>query len=97
VYTIGVGTPNATTVQVGSAMLRARLDEETLKEIARVTDAKYYNASNEQDLRAVYEKLTTQLVTRLQPQDISFLFTAAAFFFGALAMMLSVVWSNRLP
>lgn len=97
VYTIGVGTPNATTVQVGSAMLRARLDEETLKEIARVTDAKYYNASNEQDLRAVYEKLTTQLVTRLQPQDISFLFTAAAFFFGVLAMMLSVVWSNRLP
>lgn len=97
VYTIGVGTPNATTVQVGSSMLRARLDEETLQEIARVTDAKYYNASSEQDLHDVYENLTTQLVTRFQPQDISFLFVTTAFFFGVLAMMFSIVWSNRLP
>lgn len=97
VYTIGVGTPNATTVQVGSSMLHARLDEETLQEIARVTDAKYYNASNEKDLRAVYENLTTQLVTRFQPQGISFLFITAAFFLGVLAMMFSIVWSTRLP
>jgi hypothetical protein len=62
-----------------------------------LTDAKYYNASTEKDLRAVYQNLTTQLITRMQPLDISFLFITAAFFFGVLALAFSVVWSNRLP
>jgi Ca-activated chloride channel family protein len=97
VYTIGIGSPESTTVRIGSSALRARLDEDTLRELARLTDAKYYNASTEKDLRAVYQNLTTQLVTRLQPLDISFVFLAVAFVLGVCAMMFSVVWSNRLP
>jgi Ca-activated chloride channel family protein len=97
VYTIGIGSPGATKVNINGAALRAKLDENTLKELARLTDAKYYNASTEKDLRAVYQNLTTQLITRMQPLDISFLFITAAFFFGVLALAFSVVWSNRLP
>ncbi len=97
VYTIGVGSPESSTLRIGAAPIQARLDEATLKEIAQVTNAKYYNASTEKDLRAVYQNLTTQLVTRLQPQDISFLFVALAFLLGVIASMFSIVWSNRLP
>lgn len=97
VYTIGIGSPGSTEVLVGSSALRAKLDEETLRELARLTDAKYYNASTEQDLRAVYQNLTTQLITRLQPLDISFTFITAAFFFGVLALAFSLIWSTRLP
>lgn len=97
VYTIGIGSPQSTDVRVGTSVLRARLDEDTLRELARLTDAKYYNASTEKDLRAVYQNLTTQLVTRLQPENISFLFLGAAFVLGVCAIMFSVVWSNRLP
>lgn len=97
VYTIGVGSPGSTDVAVGSTTLRANLDEDTLRELARLTDAKYYNAATEQDLRAVYQNLTTQLVTRLQPFDISFLFITAAFVLGVLALALSLIWSTRLP
>lgn len=97
VYTIGIGSPNSTSVQIGSTSLHAKLDEDTLKKIALATDAKYYNASTEKDLRAVYQNLTTQFITRLEPQDISFLFITGGFFFGVLALAFSVVWSNRLP
>lgn len=97
VYTIGIGSPKSTTVQVGSSALRAKLDEETLREIARLTDAKYYNASTEKDLRAVYQTLSTQLITRLQPLDLSFIFITSAFFLGVLALAFSLIWSNRLP
>lgn len=97
VYTIGIGSPTSTTVQVGSSALRAKLDEDTLKKIANATDAKYYNASTEKDLRAVYQNLTTQFITRLEPQDISFLFITGGFFFGVLALAFSVIWSTRLP
>lgn len=97
VYTIGIGSPQSTTVQIGSSTLRARLDEDTLREIANLTDARYYNASTEKDLRSVYQNLTTQLVTRLQPESVSFIFLAVAFVLGVTAMMFSVVWSSRLP
>ena len=97
VYTIGIGTPESAVLRIGAAPIQARLDEGTLKEIAELTNAKYYNASTEKDLRAVYQNLTTQLVTRMQPQDISFMFLTLAFFVGVLALMFSIVWSNRLP
>lgn len=97
VYTIGVGKPESSTLRIGASSIQARLDESTLKELARVTQAKYYNAATEKDLRAVYQNLTTQLITRLQPQDITFIFITAGFFFGVLALAFSLIWSNRLP
>lgn len=97
VYTIGIGSPASTTIRVGSSPIQAELDENTLKEIAQATDAKYYNAMTEKDLKAVYQNLTTQLVSRLQPTSIAFLFLAGAFVLGVCASLFSVVWSNRLP
>jgi Ca-activated chloride channel homolog len=97
VYTIGVGSPESSTLRAGTTAIQARLDENTLKELARLTEAKYYNASTEKDLRAVYQNLTTQLVTRVQPHDISFMFVTFAFFLGVCALAFSVIWSNRLP
>ncbi|MBI4672032.1 MAG: VWA domain-containing protein [Chloroflexi bacterium] len=97
VYTIGVGSPESVTIKRGNAAIQARLDEDTLKQIAQMTDAKYYNAATEKDLRAVYQNLTTQLVTRIQPHDISFMFIALGFFLGVVALAFSLLWSNRLP
>lgn len=97
VYTIGIGSPESTVIHRGAAAIQAKLDEDTLKQIAQMTDAKYYNASTEKDLRAIYQNLGSQFVTRLQPHDISFIFIAFAFFLGVLALAFSVIWSNRLP
>lgn len=97
VYTIGIGSPESVTIKRGASAIQARLDEDVLKQIAEITQAKYYNASTEKDLRAVYQNLTTQLVTRVQPYDISFLFIAFAFFLGVVALGFSLIWSNRLP
>lgn len=97
VYTIGIGSPESSTLKRGAATIQARLDEDVLKQIAQMTQAEYYNAATEKDLRAVYQTLTTHLVTRIQPHDISFVFIAAAFFLGVLALAFSVIWSNRLP
>jgi Ca-activated chloride channel family protein len=97
VYTIGIGSPESSTIKRGASTIQARLDEDVLKQIAQLTQAQYYNAATEKDLRAVYQTLTTQLITRIQPHDISFLFIATAFFLGVLALAFSVIWSNRLP
>lgn len=97
VYTIGIGTPEAATIRKSAMTIQARLDEELLKQMAARTDGSYYNASTEKDLRAVYEKLTTQIVMRKEARDVSFAFLSSALVLGISALLFSLVWGNRLP
>ncbi|MFN2520339.1 MAG: VWA domain-containing protein [Candidatus Limnocylindria bacterium] len=97
VYTIGLGSPEGTILRIQGRSIRTRLDEATLKQIAQLTDADYFNASNEQDLRRVYENLVTQLVFRQEKTEITALFTAAAAVVSIVAGALSLFWFNRLP
>ncbi len=62
VYTVGIGTPEGTTLGYYGFRMRVRLDEDTLKRIAEKTDGVYFNANNEADLVKVYENLSTKLV-----------------------------------
>ncbi len=75
--------------------MRTRLDETTLKKIASETDGEYFNASNEQDLRAVYEKLSLELVMRAEKQEITWGLAAIAIVLLLLAATLSLLWFSR--
>lgn len=97
VYTIGIGTAEGTILKVQGRSVRVRLDEQTLKRVAEATAADYFNASNESDLRKVYENLSTHLVIRTERTEITALFTALATVFAVAAGTLSVFWFNRLP
>jgi Ca-activated chloride channel family protein len=97
VYTVGVGSAEGTILRLQGRQIRTRLDEATLKQIATVTEAEYYNASNAADLRAVYEKLSTQLVLREQKTEVTAYLTALAAVLSIFAGGLSLLWFNRLP
>lgn len=97
VYTVGVGSAEGTILRLQGRQIRTRLDEATLKQIASLTDAEYYNASNEGDLRTVYEKLSTQLVLREQKTEVTAYLTALAAVLSILAGAFSLLWFNRLP
>jgi Ca-activated chloride channel family protein len=97
VYTVGVGSPEGTILRLQGRQIRTRLDEVTLKQIAELTEAEYYNASNSADLREVYEKLSTQLVLREQKTEVTSYLTAIAAVLSILAGAFSLLWFNRLP
>ncbi len=97
IYTVGVGSADGTVVRIQGRSVRTRLDEATLKQIAEQTDGQYYNASNEKDLRAVYENLSTQLVFRQQKTEVTAILTAIAAVFSMVAAALSLFWFNRIP
>ncbi len=97
VYTVGVGTAAGTVLHIEGQSIRVRLDETTLKEIAQLTDGQYYNASNANDLRAIYEGLSTRLVLRAQKEEVTAFLTAAAAILSLIAGFLSLLWFNRLP
>jgi Ca-activated chloride channel family protein len=97
VYTVGVGTPAGAVLSLEGRSIRTALDETTLKQIAENTDAQYFLATNEADLRRIYENLTTELVLRSQKTEVTALFTLVAALLSVVAGALSLLWFNRLP
>lgn len=97
IYTIGLGSPEGTILRIQGRQIRTRLDEATLKQIAELTKAEYYLASNEAELQKVYENLTTTLVLRTEKTEVTFAFTALAALLSVIAGALSLLWFQRLP
>ena len=97
VYTIGLGSAAGAIVRLQGRAVRTALDEVTLKKIADLTDAKYFNANTEADLRTVYENLTTQLVVRNEKTELTAYATLAAAILAVFAGAFSLLWFNRLP
>jgi Ca-activated chloride channel homolog len=97
VYTIGLGSAQGAIVRLQGRAVRTALDEATLKKIAEVTDAQYFNANTEADLRTVYENLTTQLVVRNEKTELTAYATLAAAILAVFAGLFSLLWFNRLP
>jgi Ca-activated chloride channel family protein len=97
VYTIGLGTPEGTILRIAGRQIRTRLDEDTLKRVAALTDAAYFNATSEQELRSVYEGITTELVLRKEKAEVSGIFAAGAAVLTVAAAGLSILWFGRIP
>lgn len=89
VYTIGAGTRGEAPVPVTDAfgrrelaMARVDIDEETLNEVASMTGAQYYRATNTDSLARIYEEInaletTTRTMKRFSHYNE--IFTLAAF------------------
>ncbi len=97
IYTVGIGNPEGTLLGFGEYSIYMRFDEETLKLIAEKTDAEYFRADNETDLRAIYEHLSTQLVFKAEQTELSAIFTGIAVLLALFGGALSIMWFNRLP
>lgn len=97
VFTVGVGSPSGIVAQFDGRSVRVRLDEDTLKQIAEETDADYYRANSETDLRSIYQKLSTEMVFKTEQTELTAWFAAAAGVIMLVAGALSLAWLNRLP
>ena len=95
--TVGIGSAAGATLRVEGFAVRTRLDEATLQQIAQLTDGAYYNAEDEQDLRAIYENLGSRLVSKPELTEVTSMLAGA----GLLALLaggaFSLLWFSRLP
>ena len=95
VYSVGIGTKEGETIGFEGWSMRVRLDEETLKSISNITRADYFYAGTAEDLKKVYQSLSTRLVVEKKETEISSLFAAAGALLVVLAAGLSVAWFGR--
>jgi len=96
IYTVGIGTREGEVIAFEGWSMRVRLDEDTLKDIAKLTRAEYFYAGTANDLKKVYQSLSTRLVVEKKETEISGLFAAAAALLVVMAAGLSVAWFGRI-
>jgi Ca-activated chloride channel family protein len=96
IYTVGVGTVDGETIGFEGWSMRVRLDEDTLKAIANKTNAEYFYAGTANDLKKVYETLSSKLTVEKKETEISALFAMCAAVLTLLSAGLSLLWFNRI-
>ena len=96
VYTVGIGTVDGETIGFEGWSMRVRLDEETLKAIAAKTNAEYFYAGTAENLKKVYNTLSSRLTVEKKETEISGLLALAAAALSLLSAGLSLLWFNRI-
>jgi Ca-activated chloride channel family protein len=95
VYTVGVGTTQGEVIGFEGWSMRVRLDEETLKSVSVLTRGEYFFAGTAEDLKKVYESLSSRVVVERKEQEVSALFAALGALLTVLSAGLSVWWFGR--
>src|SRR3990172_6218199 len=76
----------------GGGGFRRGIDEETLKQVAEMTDGEYYSAESADELQKVFQNLPTYLIVKRETREISVAFTAIGALVAAMAIALSLIW-----
>jgi Ca-activated chloride channel homolog len=95
VYTVGIGTTQGEVIGFEGWSMRVRLDEETLKNISVLTHGEYYYAGTAEDLKKVYERLSSRMVVERKETEVSGLVAGLAALLTLCAAGLSVAWFGR--
>jgi Ca-activated chloride channel family protein len=101
VFTIALGTQEGEVVQRDPYGFVQHIpvppDKETLREIARTTGGRFFEAVSSKDAEQIYSRIGTRLTSRPEKREVTVAFAGGAFVLLALGGGLSLVWFGRLP
>jgi Ca-activated chloride channel family protein len=97
IFTVGLGSPAGTTVNLNGFQVHTQLNEPLLQQIADTTKGTYFRAEDAQQLHSIYANLDTRLVVEPQKIEITALFAGASILLLAAGGMASLLWLGRLP
>jgi len=96
VYTIGLGAPEGTFLELGGHSIFVRLDEETLKAIAQMTGGTYQRVTTAMDLRRVYTHLGRIIGWERRPIEVSGIAAVGVAGLFVSTFAVSLLWMHRL-
>lgn len=96
VYTVGFGTPNGTIPGYEGYSFFVRVDEESLKAVARITEGEYFYAASAQELVSVYRKLQGKLALETRETELSFVLAGLMLLMALAAVAMAMRGQTRL-
>jgi len=95
IYVVGLGVVDGEAAGPDGMAIYLRLDEPTLREVARMTGGEYHHAGSAERLRSVYETLGSRLQVQTRETELAPLLALVAAVLVAGAVTLSVLWFGR--
>jgi Ca-activated chloride channel family protein len=96
IFTVGFGSPGGGPVAFEGYSIFMMYDEETLKAIAELTNADYFHAASSDELRKIYDSLTSRFVMEKADTEITAFFALAAALLVLAAAAFSLLRANRI-
>ena len=96
IFTVGFGSPQGGPVAFEGYSIFMMYDEETLKAIAELTNAEYFHAASSEELRRIYDSLTSRFVMEKADTEVTAFFALAAALLVLAAAAASLVRANRI-
>ncbi len=97
IHTIGVGSPEGTLLEIDGFIVHTRLDEVVLMEIADLTGGTYFHASDETDLREIYDQIQPELIVKTEEMEVTALFAGMGIFLLMAGGLISLFGEGRMP
>jgi Ca-activated chloride channel family protein len=101
VYTVVLGTPNGVVEEEVTGglrrIIRVPARPETLRQIARDTRGQSFTATDDEGLRAVYERLGSKLGHRKESREVTDYFAGGSAMLLLVGGVLSAFWFRRVP
>lgn len=96
IYVVGLGTVDGAAATDEGMAIYLRLDEPTLREVARLTGGEYHHAGTAEDLRSVYQNLGSRLQVSKRETELTALLSLAGALLLVGASSLSLLWFGRI-
>ena len=97
IFTVGLGSPAGTTVNLNGFQVHTQLNEPLLQQIADTSQGSYFRAEDASQLHSIYANLDTRLIVEPQKIEITSLFAGAGILLLAAGGIASLLWLGRLP
>ncbi len=96
VHVVGLGTVDGAAATPEGMAIYMKLDEPTLREVARMTGGEYHHAGTAEKLRSVYENLGSRVQVLSRETELAGVLALAAAVVAMAAAALSLLWFGRI-
>jgi Ca-activated chloride channel family protein len=96
IYVVGLGVVEGEASGIDGMPIYMRLDEPTLREVARMTGGEYHHAGTAEKLRSVYQTLGSRLQVQTRDTELAPVLALAAAILVLAAASLSLLWFGRM-
>ncbi|HWI78915.1 MAG TPA: VWA domain-containing protein [Ramlibacter sp.] len=97
IHVVGLGRAQGEVATPEGLPIYMQLDEETLREVARMTGGEYHHAVTAETLRGVYEHLGSRLQVQTRETELTGLLALLSALFALAAAGLSLLWFRMAP
>ena len=97
VFPIGIGSPQGAVIELDGFNILTQLEEQSLQQIADLTNGEYFNATSAESLDEIYQNIDLQLTVDGEKVEVTALFAGLGMLFLLLGGAFTMRWFGRIP